>query len=105
LAAAQRYAPFADYRPLFVGQYVDVGAQSARVDHPSEPRLVVLVAEHDVLQNRSVQQPRALRHVRHRRRPSFEVHFAEQTVHLAEESEQHRRLAAAHFAGYYRQLT
>jgi len=104
LAAAQRYAPFADYRPLFVGQYVDVGAQCARVDHSSEPRLVVLVAEDDVLQNRSVQQPRALRHVRYRR-PLFEVHLTEQTVHLAEQSEQHRRLAATDFTGYYRQFT
>lgn len=104
LPAAQGYTPFADNRPLFVRQYVDVRAQCTSVHDPLEPRLVVLVAEHDVLQDRSVQQPRPLRHVRHTR-ASFQVHLAEQTVHFAEHSEQHRRLAATDFTGYYRQFT
>lgn len=103
LTAAQSYSPLADYRPFFVRQYIDVRAQSARVDHSFEPRLVVLVPEHDVFQNRSVQQPRPLRHVRHRR-ASFEVYFSEQTVHFPEQSQQHRRLSAADLACDYRQF-
>lgn len=104
LTATEGYTPFADYRPLLVRQNVDVRTQGACVDHPFEPRLVVLVAEDDVFQNGSVQQPRSLWHVRHSRF-SFEVHLAEQTIHLAEQSEQHRRFAASHFTGYYRQFT